>query len=67
MQRYVVRPYVCPIVGPQQQTRCCRFSGGEDIDQLLHGRRLAAAACGGRIRAMPRYQRTQEDEHRLVF
>jgi len=28
-----------------------------DTDQLLHGRRAAAAVCGGRMRAVPRCQR----------
>ena len=26
MKRYGVRPSVCPSMGPQQQTRCCRFA-----------------------------------------
>ena len=37
-----------------------------NIDRLPHGRRSAAAVCGGRMRAVPRCQRTQEAEHRLV-
>jgi len=37
-----------------------------NIDRLLRDRRLAAAACGGQMRAVPRCQPTQEAEHRLV-
>ena len=49
---------VCPpSKGPQQQTSCCRFSAVSPA-----GRRYrsvaAAASCGGRMRAVPRCQRT---------
>jgi len=30
MLRYGVRPSVCPSMGPQQQTRCCRVAAVED-------------------------------------
>jgi len=42
---------VCPSMGPQQQTRCCRLlelwaRRAEDIGRLLHGRCSAASECG---------------------
>jgi len=36
-----------------------------DIDRLLHGKR-SAAACGSQMKAVPRFQLTQEAEHGLV-
>ena len=47
MKRYGIRPSVCPSMGPQQQTRCCRFAtvgpAGRRFDLLL---RHAAGKCG---------------------
>jgi len=45
-----VRPSVCPSVGPQQQTRCCRFTGvgpagKKNIDRLLQQRRANAGSA----------------------
>ena len=37
------------------------------IDCCTVGAQLQAAACGDRMRAVPRCQRTQEAEHRLVL
>jgi len=56
MKRYGVRPTVhpsvCPSMGIQQQTLCCRFAAvgqagrqAGDIDRLLQQRR-AAGECG---------------------
>jgi len=39
-----VRPSVCPSVGPQQQTRCCRFTGVGPAGKRY--RSIAAAAAG---------------------
>ena len=52
-----VRPSVCPSIGHQQGLLLWAGRAG-DIDRLLHGRRSAAALCGGRMRAVPRCQRT---------
>jgi len=56
-------------MGTQQQT--CVAAGlllwarrVGDIDRLLHDQ--AAAACGGRMRAVPRYQLTYRKLNRLV-
>jgi len=59
MKRYGVRTSVC--TSTQQQTRCCRFAavgccgpGGQEIsiDCCTAGAQ-PAAACGGRMRAVP--------------
>ena len=61
-----VRPSVYPSMGPQQKIRCCGFP---DVGPA--GRRYrsiaAAAACGGRMRAVPRCQRTLVAGHRLLI
>ena len=48
-----VRPSVCSTMGPQQQTRCCRFAAvgpvAGDVDRLLHSWRSAAVARGRRM------------------
>ena len=49
MKRYGVRPSVCPSMGPQQQTRCCRFvtvgPAGRRFDLLLQQRRANAGSA----------------------
>ena len=60
MKRHGVRPSVCPSTGPQQQTRCRRFAA---VDISID---CCSSGGGGRTRAVPRYQRTQVAEHRLV-
>ena len=60
MKRHGVRPSVCPSTGPQQQTRCRRFAA---VDTSID---CCSGGGGGRTRAVPRYQRTQVAEHRLV-
>ena len=57
---------VCASVYPSRPTAANPLLRAGDIDRLLHGRHSAAAACGGRKRAVPRCQRTWEAEHRLV-
>jgi len=49
VKRYGVRPSVCPGMGPQLRTHCCRFAavgsaGRRHIDRLLHGHRSATSA-----------------------
>jgi len=62
MKRYGVRLSVCPSMDAQQRTRSCRFAAVGPA-----GRRYrsiaAASACGGRMRAVPRCQRTYAAEH----
>jgi len=60
MKQYVVCPSVCPSMSPQQQTRCCRLAAVGPA-----GRRYRSIAAwpalrssGGRMRAVPRCQRT---------
>ena len=59
MKRYnvrpSVRPCVCPSVGPGSKPDTARFLRVGGIDGLLQERR---AACGVRMRAVPRCQRT---------
>ena len=65
----VGHPSVCPRMDPQQQThwRCsslllwARQTG--DIDRLLHGARQHGMR--GRMRVVPRFQRTYKAQHRL--
>ena len=61
MRRYGVRPSVCPSVppsvGPQQQTRCCRFAAVGPAGRRYRST-VAAAAGAGQKRAVPRCQRT---------
>ena len=57
VKRHGVRPSVCPSMGRQQQAQVCcseRAARTGDIDRLLQQRR----AAGGRMRAVPRCQRT---------
>ena len=60
-----VCPSVCHSISPQQQTRCCRFAAEGPA-----GRRYrwiaAAAACYGRMWAVPRRQHTYVAECWLV-
>ena len=44
MKRYDVRLSVCPSMGSQQQTRCCRFAAASPADGRC--RSIAAAATG---------------------
>jgi len=59
MKQYGVRPSVrksvCPSTDPQQQTRCCRFAAVGPA-----GTRYRSTDCcsGGRMRAVPRCQRS---------
>ena len=44
MKRYGVRPSVCHSIGPQQQTRCCRFATVGLVGRRC--RSIAAAVTG---------------------
>jgi len=61
-KRYGVRPSVCPSMGPQQQTRCCRFAAVGPA-----GRRYTIGCCSsdGRMRVVAHCQRTQSTD--LIF
>ena len=54
--------YVRRSVCSQPHTSLLWARPAGDIDRLLHG----AQQCGGRLRAVPRYQRTYEAERRPV-
>jgi len=69
MERYGVRPSVCPSIGQRQQTRCCRFAAVGPAGKRYRSMaaRPALSNNGGLVRAVPRCQRTYLAEHIIVL
>ena len=72
MKRYAVLPSFrlsIRLSNPAAVQVCCCSPGGQKIaiDCGMTGRRSAAAARGGRMRAVARCQRTLNAKHRLVL